>query len=257
MIPPRCGVTNVDSPNPPTNDPDLIRRIVAVTDPDLRARAAASILEGLPVPRAVVELHRLQLRGGHAHPERPWLAVARALLDPALLPYDVLRAWYTEAALGGYVGVRYALLDVPARSVNRAHPDPVAGLTLGERRWKARMRDPFLLERLRRDPDPAVIVNVLRNPRTRELDVVLLASQRPAFGDALREVALDTKWGAVADVQLALAHNPYTPTRLAVLLLPLLRPAALRKVAVDGMLHGVVRDVATYLGRCARERTHA
>lgn len=218
-----------------------------MVDPDLRARVAARVLGAMATRQAVAVLHGLQLRGGWLHPERPWVAVAQALLSPTLVEYETRRAWHAEAVAEGLLGVRHALLDTPARRVHRPQADPVPGLTLGERRWRARLRDPNLLEKLRRDPDPAVVANLLRNPRTLELDVVLLASQRPAFAHALTEVARDPRWAAVAAVQLALVQNPYAPTSLSVLLLPLLRPSQLAKVAADGTLHDVVREVAGWL----------
>lgn len=234
---------NVDTENPEILN-NFIRNILAIPDVELQARALAGHLERLDAEAAVTVLHGLQTRGGARHPERPWRAAVHALLTPGLIHYDRLQSWYRIAAAMGLVAVRYSLIDAPARRVHRPPPDPVPGLTLGERRWKARLRDPLILEKLRRDPDPAVIQHLLANPRTLELEVVLLASQRPAFASALVEIARHPRWVAVPEVQASLAHNPYTPTRVSVLVLPLLSAGALRRVAFDGVVHTIVREVA-------------
>lgn len=220
-----------------------------MADVDLQARVLASHLAQASDSAAVSTLGGLQRLGGARHPERPWRAAVHALLHPDLIPHIAVRDWYREAAVAGWSSVRYSLIDIPAQRTHRPPPDPIPGLTLGERRWKARLGDPMTLELLRRDPDPAVVANLLANPRTRQMEVVLLASQRPAFGSALLELARHPRWLAVPDVQISLAHNPYTPTRVAVLVLPLLSPAALRRVAVDGVIHPIVREVAAELGR--------
>lgn len=119
-------------------------------------------------------------------------------------------------------------------------------LTLGERKFLARGRDRYRLERLLLDPNPAVLRNLLRNPNLVEQDVVRLASRRPVRAEVLREVH-ESRWGRRYRVRLALVYNPYTPTEVSIKLLAFLLHRDLRSVAADGGLHELVRRQARRL----------
>jgi len=135
------------------------------------------------------------------------------------------------------------LLERPARRV--APPSKPAGdplnmgrpVSLGERRFLARGGNKDLLERLLLDPEPLVINNLLRNPALTEDWVLRIATRRPIRGAVLLEVARHPRWSARYHVRLALARNPYSPTELAVRMVPELQTTDLREIAMDGTLH--------------------
>jgi hypothetical protein len=120
-------------------------------------------------------------------------------------------------------------------------------LTLGERKALARGRDRFMIDRLLRDPHPAVIRNVLNNPRVTEEDVVRLASRRPTFPDVQIEIAKSPRFGHRPRVRLAIVQNPFSPTSLSVPLVPMLVKPDLASVVAGTELPPVVRAAAIEL----------
>jgi hypothetical protein len=87
-----------------------------------------------------------------------------------------------------------------------------------------------MMARLLRDPHPAVISRVLRNPRLTEDDVVHLAAKRPCRPDVLAEIARAPRWIHCARVRLAVILNPDTPAEIAVPIAGLLIRQELRLV---------------------------
>jgi hypothetical protein len=135
----------------------------------------------------------------------------------------------------------------PARSCD----DPASGLTrdlaelpLGRRRSLARGSDRALLLKLARDPDPVVIDHLLRNPLTREADVLRMAALRPVAAEALAAIHASARWSACPAVRLALARNPYTPVEIALKMLNGVPVGELREIATDAALHPDVRAQA-------------
>jgi hypothetical protein len=148
--------------------------------------------------------------------------------------------------------VRMFLPVAPFRSATPGQMDPsdlVAALPLGTRKWKARMRDRDLLDRLARDNDPGVLEILLDNPRTTEKDVLFLASRRPAAQDCLGRIFTRQKWLGRPAIQEALARNPFGPTHLAAAVVPLLHPVLQRELSTDPNLHPLVRESAASLRR--------
>jgi hypothetical protein len=113
-------------------------------------------------------------------------------------------------------------------------------LTLGERKSLARKPLRDVLERVLADPHPAVIHNVLRNPKLTEGDVLRLVSRRPNYADALREVYFSAKWGRRYPIKVALARNPYTPPDISLKLLHQLMRQDLLEIIQDRGLHDSV-----------------
>lgn len=145
------------------------------------------------------------------------------------------RTWQEDAPLKPDDRVPAAML-----SLGRA-------LTLGERKSLARRQDRLMLDRLLRDPHPAVIVNLLRNPRITEDDVVRLAARRPTFSDIQLEIAKNARFSTSPRVRLALVRNPFTPTGVSVPLLPLLFRHELGTIAHASELSNAVRGAAVDL----------
>jgi hypothetical protein len=81
-------------------------------------------------------------------------------------------------------------------------------LTLGERKSLARRPNRKVLERVLADPHPAVIRNLLANPKLTEMDVLKLVSRRPLMPEVLREVYHDRRWGRRYRIKVALVRNP-------------------------------------------------
>jgi hypothetical protein len=128
-------------------------------------------------------------------------------------------------------------------------------LSLGERKSLARCHDKTKLDHLLRDPEPAVMKNLLRNPRLVESDVLRVASRRPINMEVLMEVYA-SKWSKRYRIQMALVSNPYTPTDLSLKLMGFLFYKDLKAVAADANLHRLVRQQAKHLlkGRRSGDR---
>ena len=115
-------------------------------------------------------------------------------------------------------------------------------LSLGERRALARQPTRAMLDKLMRDPHPAVTRILLSNPRITEEDVVTMAARRPAAPESSVEIA--RAWAHHARVRMAIVFNPGSPPGVSVPLLVLLVRPELAQVmrAVD--LPPVVRATA-------------
>jgi hypothetical protein len=112
-------------------------------------------------------------------------------------------------------------------------------------------RDPDLLARLAAEGDPAVVRELLRNPRLTEPFVVRIASRRPCRPATLRCVWESRRWRTRPAVALALARNPYVETELALEIASGLGAGELRELARDRAVHPLVRALAR---RLVRER---
>jgi len=124
-------------------------------------------------------------------------------------------------------------------------PDPVLdALTLGHRKAAARGPRSNVLERILRDPDPRVVAEVLRNPRLREAEVLLIASRRPCPEEVFWLLLRTRGWLGRPGLQRAVVFNPYAPPRLALGLAVLLADPHLKVVANEEGLHSAVRDGA-------------
>ncbi len=233
----------------------FLRRQAAVPEPAMRRALWREFFEASPAEEALEAVARTL--DGMATREA-WARLAyQALLD--LIDtlrgreFPPRRALYEAARLAEREDVCRLLLMAPrAREATPAElrvdlTDGDRELTLGERRSLARTRDRALLLRLIADPDPGVIANVLGNPFLTEPDVVRLASRRPVSGESLRAVFRHDRWGRAPEVLRALIYNPYTPTDIALGLLPLLEAPLLRAVARETSVAAVVRDRARAL----------
>jgi len=118
-------------------------------------------------------------------------------------------------------------------------------LTLGERKALARRSSRAGIDKLLRDPHPAVIRMLLDNPRITEDDVVRLAARRPAYPDVIAEIAKNAEWAQRSRVRMAIVQNPGSPVEIAVPLVRLLiRPELLQVIAAADVA-AIVRAAAT------------
>jgi hypothetical protein len=237
----------------------LARRLAALEEGPIRARAAARLLARLEPARAA-EVVAALLRATAADARPAAAAVGQALQAPgAELGYAWLADVYAAACERGASEVAALLVAPPPR---RAFEEPfdkadprLAHLTLGHKKAFARARrDPDLLARLAAEGEPAVVRELLQNPQLTEAFVVRIASRRPCRPGTLRLIHEERRWRTRPAVALALVRNPYVETELALKLLPSLGAGDLRDVSRDGVLHPLVRAVAAQLGRARSER---
>lgn len=235
----------------------LARRLAAVEEGALRARAAARHLAALDPVEAVAILAALVRASTGAEARVALVAVGQALVDAGeALPYAWRAELYAEATRRGAAEVAGLLLAPGPRRAfvePRDRADPrLAHLTLGHKKAVARaQRDPDLLARLAAEGEPVVVRELLRNAQLTEPFVVRIASRRPCRPGTLRCIFEARRWRSRTAVALALVRNPYVETELALKLLPSVGTGDLREIARDGALHPLVRAVAA---RIAGER---
>jgi len=229
---------------------DLARRLAALEEGAVRARAAGRALAALDPDRAAQVVAALLASPQTALSRAASAAVGRALLEPeCALGYEQLAAIYAAASARGLEEVAGLLLAPPARRAFEEpfdRPDPrLAHLTLGHKKSLARLHaDPDLLARLAAEGEPVVVRELLRNPRLTEAFAVRLAARRPCRPQTLRCLFEDRRWRTRPAVLLALVRNPYLESELALKALPALPSAELPSIASDGSLHPLVRAMA-------------
>ncbi len=121
---------------------------------------------------------------------------------------------------------------------------PADYLPLGVRKFQARRPDGRFVEALLLDQDPAVIRNLLDNPRLTEELVVKMASRRPTSPEVLQEIAIHRVWGARGRVRAAVAFNPFAAPRLVQTILPHLPVQDILLVAQAPALHPALQAAA-------------
>ncbi len=159
------------------------------------------------------------------------------------------------------------LLFSEGEAVQEYHVDAAARadaklftLPLGVLKSRARLTtNPDELSRLAVASNPAVVREVLRNPRLTEDLVVRIAARRPARPEPLIEIWRAARWALRPAVRRALAFNPYLPPGVGAKLVPLLPRPDLELVRDSSGLHPSLRALATaLLGRdVPREATAA
>ena len=242
-----------DSAAPDQSDfQSLARRLRGVKDVALRVgglRAALMELDGTGLHTFVADAfsgvaqgdpaaHDVLAALGHALEASEWDGLrARAALSARLRGDGLVASYLVPQAEATPEG---APLNV--RDFGAGRP-----LTLGERKSVARGRDPNLIARVLRDPDPAVIAILLGNPSLVEAHVVRLAARRPVNPAVLREVFRSLRWSTRQAVRLALVQNPWCPLEVGMRLVPLLTVAERRSVARSGEIPAQVRRLCTDL----------
>lgn len=217
----------------------LCRRAVGVIDPVARVQLFRALLAETPLDdlRAVVTVlvERAGMRESAA--QTALLAVEIALMSRP----EVMRVLHHE-------GPRAEEEDPPdardtAEDEEHKVPQYVPGrtLTLGERKALARKPDRRMIDRVARDPSPAVIELLLNNPKLTEDDVVRLCARRPGLPDVLSLVFANPRWSARPRVRRSLALNPRTPEPIVAAVVPLMSPDDLHTVAMDERVPPAVR----------------
>jgi hypothetical protein len=231
----------------------LCLRLSRVSDPEQRARALGALLASHE-PEMIAGVLAGVLEAADRRVEGASLLVA-AMISPGLrfvwgegLALRVMAC----ARRDGRFDVAGIFLDLPPLDARLEVPAPplpraLAKAPLGVRRSLARRSDIGLIERLLGDPDPAVVANLLNNPRLTEAEVVRMAARSPVREEVLSAIARHPRWGTRQRVRVTLAHNPGTPTGIALGLLHLLLDQELEAIARDGRLSRVVTSRASTL----------
>jgi len=226
----------------------LARRIECVTDLGQRT---ALMKEFCLNHEAVVVAECLQVLLSEAvrgRSREAWMALVLALCRRAI-PYSKIGEIYRATVEEGFGALRLVFIageraQRKAGEGDFARDDLLDGMTLGERKAKARTQDKVLLGRLLFDRDAAVVHILLRNPRITEADVLKLASKRPNRPDVLVEIADVARWVIRSNIRRAIVLNPYAPSRLAVTLMPLMTVQELTELRSDGSVQRLIRESA-------------
>jgi len=237
----------------------LARRLAALEEGPIRARAAARRLARIAPERAALLLGALVEQGESGSPAMA--AVGQALVDEGSgLDYEWMAGLYAAATACDLPHVAALLLaPAPQRAYEepRDKADPKLGhLTLGHKKVLARRRrDPDFLARLAAEGDPVVVRELLRNPLLTEPMAVRIAARRPARPQTLRCLFEDRRWRTRPAVRTALARNPFVETELALRILPTLPGRELGEIAADPTLHPTVRAAAERIAADRAGRT--
>jgi hypothetical protein len=162
------------------------------------------------------------------------------------------------AALHGQAEVE--LLFTQGEAVREYHAEAAAradarlfSLPLGVLKSRARLtHNPDELARLAVASNPAVVREVLRNPRLTEDLVVRIAARRPARPEPLVEIWRSSRWSLRPAVRRALVFNPYLPPEVGAKLVPLLARADVELLKDSADLHPSLRALAVALWAAER-----
>jgi hypothetical protein len=230
----------------------LARQLAALEDVELRSRRAAEALGAVPAPQAVELLAGL-VREAERRSDPASAALEGALRALYLVLDDEARERLRHAAEEAAALEVLALVTAASATRSFDHDREqwidreMRARTLGMRKQLARTHDRDLLARLATDQDPAVLRNLLTNPRLTEREVLVAASRRPARAAVLEEIFRARRWSQNRRVRRALSLNPYTPPALAVAAIAQLTAPDLREVIADAHLSPEVRGQARRL----------
>jgi hypothetical protein len=112
------------------------------------------------------------------------------------------------------------------------------------------------IERLVHHPSAFTIGRLLDEPAVRARDVVTIAARRPTTDAIVRQLTSRSRWMQVPAVRVAILENPFTPTRVSLILAPtcLARLGAIASANV----HPLVRELTRLLrGRGEKQSLQA
>ncbi|MCZ7585876.1 MAG: hypothetical protein M5R36_22525 [Deltaproteobacteria bacterium] len=240
---------------------DVVRAAQRVLDPKLLGPAVGDKILQLDDDRVVAVIEQIHGHAGDGDAEAK--AAWGALMHPEafverLDAFRRSRIYHIAARLECEATLAlFSAGEAARRSREEEHSFLVYGLAddaVGERMSKARRPDRDVRTQASYDTDPRVIVNLLENPRTTEMDVVRIAARRPADASVLTVIFRNKKWIARYIVKVALARNPYTPNNMSRNLLPQLLLKDLLEIRDDAALHASVRKAADRLIKIKRRR---
>ncbi len=206
-----------------------VASVACVDGVETRAAALRQRIERDPAS-AVDALHELVVRAAHGDGGARDVLLAfaylraRGDLDPRALEELAL-------ARGRALAAPLFRTDSPRASPRR---EPSAGAFAYRRlrlpavfpASRGRVATATIRERVLVDPRPEVVARALAEAPLELRDVLRIASRRPAPPGVLVAVARDARWIRRHEVREALVANPFTPTWLALVLLPAVRAHA-------------------------------
>jgi hypothetical protein len=98
-----------------------------------------------------------------------------------------------------------------------------------------------------RDPNRAIQLAIISNPRITDAEVTILAWSRSSDEEVLRRIADNREWVKYYPVRLGLARNPKTPPSISTRILPTLMPEDLSQVAKSKEVPVIVAHAARRL----------
>jgi len=114
-------------------------------------------------------------------------------------------------------------------------------LPLGVKRSLAKKLDVFILRRMIFEKDPIVIKHLLANPLVCEKDVLKISSIRPTTQAVIKTIYESNKWINYYSVKESIIKNPYTPFRIALILMFYMKKQELESISKDETLHPELR----------------
>ena len=214
----------------------IVARLKALRDPRMRVLALVDALgegEAASWAEALAAIVSRAHVVDDADASEALECITHAAADPAL-SYATRQRIYIAAVERGLPAIARLFLSVspPVAGAKqlakqlapeRALKPTGRPLTLGERKSLARTHDREQLLLLIKDPHPDVIGVLLGNPHVTEVDIVRIASLRPAVPDTLRKIAAHPRWSVRHPVKRALVLNPMTPLADAIRIVTTLR----------------------------------
>lgn len=225
----------------------ILKKLTVVADPQLVDSLSREFLAERPAEVLAEMIRSLAFRMENDRMRVVYQGVFRLSLSGGDVSQRVREEVYNIlAAKDESHWARFLLPVAPVRTghANQMPDVLLEDMTLGMKKWKARLHDRSMLLALGKADDPVVMSILLDNPKLVELDVVTFAARRPVKPEVLFVIAAHRKWGVRRAVQEAVTRNPYAPVHVAAGFLPLLDAGLLRKVATDAGLHPLVRQSA-------------
>ncbi len=156
---------------------------------------------------------------------------------------------YIKLEEKGYYSVREMLVSYPMKRRKASESDSTPSLEmdalpLGTKKSLAKSNSKEVLDKLIHEQNPAVIKNILNNPRITEKDVLKMITRRPVKAEIITEVVNSRKWTEMYIIKKAIIMNPYTPTKIALNLLHFMLLQSLKEIASDTQLHYSIINTA-------------
>jgi len=232
---------------------ELVLHLAGIPGRKLRAASLEAKLKGMEMEETAALLEEICRKAKGREPSylKTYHALPELLRSPGFDREKILRL-RAVARREDYVEVLQVLLDLPPHKLPPLNPDGpedpfLKDLTLGHRKSLAKSPKMNVIRRLLKDQEPAVIRDLLLNPRLTEAEILKLASHTPTAPQVLAEIARSPKWVSRYRVKKALVYNPYCPPSIGVHLLKFLLAADLRQVLGFENLHPAVKEAAHQL----------
>jgi len=217
---------------------------------------AHAMLEDAPDHKALSWRGRLREQGGRSRivrmgmlfeppsdgEERRTSAGFAELEDFVVRVLGPTPAEIVESKIASWFGVEKNLMS-PAEEEERAERLAAIGPT---RRWRSLSRADILRQRaemVRRATVPAALERLLREPDVTTHEKVAIAARRPTSAAMVEAICSARGWLELLAVRTALVENPFTPTAIALLLVPScrLRLRSILRANVHARVHALAR----------------